>query len=77
MVESAYTWCVWSRMVDTASFYGKIFIYKLCSTELLTLMESLISPVGLSDDETSLCLCIEIRKASTPISPILFPANNK
>ena len=32
-------------------------------------------PVGLPDDEeTSACLCMEIRKASTPISPILFPA---
>ena len=48
-----------------------------CSAELLTLIESLMSPVGLPDDETSACLCIEIRKASTPISPILLPAMQK
>ena len=46
-------------------------------TELLTLIESLMSPVGFPDDETSACLWIEIRKASTPISPILLPAMRK
>ena len=49
-------------------------MHTLCSAKLLTLIESLTSPVGFPDDETSACLCIEIRKASTPISPILFPA---
>lgn len=42
---------------------------------LLTLSENLMSPVGLApDEETSACLCIEIRKASTPDTPTLFPA---
>lgn len=59
---------------DTANFDRQRFIHTLCSAELLTLIESLMSPVGLpDDDETSACLCMEIRKASTPISPILFP----
>ena len=41
---------------------------------LLTLSENLISPVGLApDEETSACLCIEIRKASTPDTSTLFP----
>ena len=41
---------------------------------LLTLSENLMSPVGLApDEETSACLCIEIRKASTPDTPTLFP----
>lgn len=34
-----------------------------------------MSPVGLpAEEETSACLCIEIRKASTPVTPTLFPA---
>lgn len=42
---------------------------------VLTLSENLMSPVGLAPDEdTSACLCIEIRKASTPDSSTLFPA---
>ena len=42
---------------------------------LLTLSENLMSPVGLApDEETSACLCIEIRKASTPDTSTLFPA---
>ena len=41
---------------------------------LLTLSENLMSPVGLApDEETSACLCIEIRKASTPDTSTLFP----
>lgn len=45
---------------------------------LLTLSENLMSPVGLApDEETSACLCIEIRKASTPDTPTLFPAKQQ
>lgn len=54
--------------------YCRNSCHKLNNAVLLTLSDSLISPVGFpTEDVTSACLCTEIRKASTPISPHLFP----